>query len=222
MSPGLRASAAPGGVQNRLCSPAHSGMSMGWGRRKSLPADLPLTSTASLVLLVGFGWIWGDDAPFFLPGPSVSMTMGRPEAVRRIWRFWGLSGPSASLLFRNVVCLPNDVHLWDSWSRLREGQAGGAVFTDNPVGVLTFCHWEYSEGVKVWVAQSCPTLYDHVDCGPPGYMGFSRHECWGVRCHALLQGIILIHGSNPGLLHCRQILYHLNYQGSPEDYSTKL
>ena len=29
----------------------------------------------------------------------------------------------------------------------------------------------------------------------------------GVACHALLQGIILIQGSNPHHLHCRQILY---------------
>ena len=29
----------------------------------------------------------------------------------------------------------------------------------------------------------------------------------GVGCHALLQGIFLTQGSNPGL-HCRQILYH--------------
>ena len=29
----------------------------------------------------------------------------------------------------------------------------------------------------------------------------------GVGCHALLQGIFLTQGSNPGLLHCRQILY---------------
>ena len=34
-------------------------------------------------------------------------------------------------------------------------------------------------------------------------------------CHALLQGIFPTQGSNPGLLHCRQILYHLSYQGSP-------
>ena len=27
-------------------------------------------------------------------------------------------------------------------------------------------------------------------------------------------------GSNPGLLHCRQILYHLNQQGSPTDLPT--
>ena len=30
----------------------------------------------------------------------------------------------------------------------------------------------------------------------------------GVGCHRLLQGIFLIQGLNPGLLHCRQILYH--------------
>ena len=38
----------------------------------------------------------------------------------------------------------------------------------------------------------------------------------GVGCHSLLQGIFLIQRSKPGLLHCRQILYHLSYQGSPE------
>ena len=34
-------------------------------------------------------------------------------------------------------------------------------------------------------------------------------------CHSLLQGIILTQGLNLGLLHCRQILYHLSHQGSP-------
>ena len=37
----------------------------------------------------------------------------------------------------------------------------------------------------------------------------------GVGCHSLLQGIFPIQVSNPGLLHCRQILYHLSHQGSP-------
>ena len=32
---------------------------------------------------------------------------------------------------------------------------------------------------------------------------------------SLLQGIFLTQGSNPGLLNCRQILYHLSYQGNP-------
>ena len=55
------------------------------------------------------------------------------------------------------------------------------------------------------------------DCSPPGSSvhGFSRQEycSW---CHPLLQGIFLIQGLDPGLLHCRQILYCLHYQGSPE------
>ena len=33
--------------------------------------------------------------------------------------------------------------------------------------------------------------------------------------HSLLQGIFPTQGSNLGLLHCRQILYHLNHQGNP-------
>ena len=37
----------------------------------------------------------------------------------------------------------------------------------------------------------------------------------GVGCHFLLQGIFPTQGSNPGLLHCRQILYQLNHKGSP-------
>ena len=32
-------------------------------------------------------------------------------------------------------------------------------------------------------------------------------------CHFLLQGIFLTQGSNLGLPHCRQILYHLNHEG---------
>ena len=37
----------------------------------------------------------------------------------------------------------------------------------------------------------------------------------GVGCHFLLQGIFPTQGSNPGLWHCRQTLYHLSHQGSP-------
>ena len=36
----------------------------------------------------------------------------------------------------------------------------------------------------------------------------------GVGCHFLLQGIFPTQGSNPGLLHCRQILYWVSYKGS--------
>jgi len=37
----------------------------------------------------------------------------------------------------------------------------------------------------------------------------------GVGSCSLLQGIFPTQESNPGLLHCRQILYQLKYQGSP-------
>ena len=67
------------------------------------------------------------------------------------------------------------------------------------------------------VTQECPTLCDPLDCSPPGTFvhGDSLGKNTGVDCHALLQGIFPTQRSNPGLPHCRQILYHLSYQGSP-------
>ena len=38
----------------------------------------------------------------------------------------------------------------------------------------------------------------------------------GVGSHSFLQGIFLTQGSNPSLLHCRQILYCLSHQGRPK------
>ena len=35
-----------------------------------------------------------------------------------------------------------------------------------------------------------------------------------VGSHSLLQGLFPTQGSNPGLLHCRKVLYHLSHQGS--------
>ena len=56
------------------------------------------------------------------------------------------------------------------------------------------------------VAQSCPTL-----CDPMDSMEFSRPEYWsGLPCPP--QGIFPTQGSNPGLLHCRQILSQLSYE----------
>ena len=67
------------------------------------------------------------------------------------------------------------------------------------------------------VAQLCPTLPNPMDCSPPGSSvhGDSPGKNTGVGCLALLQGIIPAQGSNPGLPHCRQILWHLSHQGSP-------
>ena len=68
------------------------------------------------------------------------------------------------------------------------------------------------------VAQLCLTLCDPVDCSPPGSSVHgidSPGKNTRVGCHFLLQGIFLTQESNLGLLHCRQILYRLSYEGIP-------
>ena len=64
--------------------------------------------------------------------------------------------------------------------------------------------------VKVKVAQSCPTL-----CNPMDSPWNSPGQNIGVGSLSLLQGIFPTQGLNPGLSHCRQILYQLSYEGSP-------
>ena len=56
-----------------------------------------------------------------------------------------------------------------------------------------------------------------MDCSPPGSSvhGDSPSKNTGVGYLALLQGIFPALDLNPGLPHCRQILYCLNHQGSP-------
>ena len=56
-----------------------------------------------------------------------------------------------------------------------------------------------------------------MDGSPPGSFVHrdSPDKNTGVGCHALLQGIFPTQGFNPGLPHCKQILYHLSHQESP-------
>ena len=56
----------------------------------------------------------------------------------------------------------------------------------------------------------CLALWDPMDCpwNSPG-------QNTGVGSLSLLQRIFPTQGSNPGLLHCRQILYQLNHKRSP-------
>ena len=65
------------------------------------------------------------------------------------------------------------------------------------------------------VAKSCPTA---VIPWMPAMLPCpwdSPGENTGVGCHLLLQRIFPTQKSNPGLQHCRQILYRPNYEGSP-------
>ena len=67
---------------------------------------------------------------------------------------------------------------------------------------------------KVKIAQSYPTL-----CNPMDLYIYSPWNSPGqntrVGSLSLLQEIFPTQGSNPGLLHCRRILYQLSHQGSP-------
>ena len=69
--------------------------------------------------------------------------------------------------------------------------------------------------VKVLVAQLCPTLLDPMECGPPGSSddGILQARILEWVAMPFFRGIFLPQGLNPGLPHCGQILYHMNYLG---------
>ena len=104
-------------------------------------------------------------------------------------------------------------------------------------GILVHCWWECKLVQPLWktvwnflkklkievpctvlclVAQLCLTLCDPMDCSLPGSSVHrdSPGKNTGVFCHALLQGNFPTQGLNPGLPHCRQILYCLSHQRS--------
>ena len=65
------------------------------------------------------------------------------------------------------------------------------------------------------VAQLCPTLYSPVDCSPPGSSVCGVLQTRRLEWVAMpsSKGIFPTQGSNPGLPHCRWILYCLSHQG---------
>ena len=64
--------------------------------------------------------------------------------------------------------------------------------------------------VVVKVAQLCSILCDPMEYSPWNSPGQNT----GVGSLSLLQGMFPTQGLNPGLPHCRQILYQLSHQGS--------
>ena len=65
--------------------------------------------------------------------------------------------------------------------------------------------------MKMLVAQSRPALCDLMDCNPPG-------KNTVVGNHLLLYGLLPTKRLSVGLLHCKQIFYHLSHQGSHGGY----
>ena len=109
-------------------------------------------------------------------------------------------------------------HVWIRWL------AGSSCVT----GSSDQCWWLL--GAMGWAGSltregtSCVSEHCLVShCLGPGGLQPPRLLCprnspgksTGVGCHFLLQGIFPTQGLNSGLLHWRQILYHLSHQGSP-------
>ena len=67
--------------------------------------------------------------------------------------------------------------------------------------------------VTVKVAQSCPALSNSMDYTVHGILQARILE-WVA--FPFSRGIFPTQGSNPGLLHYRQILYQLSHKGSPD------
>ena len=71
--------------------------------------------------------------------------------------------------------------------------------------------------VPCLVAQSCLPLCKPTDCSPPGSSVHGILQARMLEWVAMpsCRGLFPTQGSNPGLPHCRRILYHLSHQESP-------
>ena len=74
-------------------------------------------------------------------------------------------------------------------------------------------HWPPRKW-KCWSLNHIRLFWDPMDSSPTGSSvhGILPGKNTGVGCYFLLQGFFLIQGSNPGLWHCRQILYCLSHR----------
>ena len=77
--------------------------------------------------------------------------------------------------------------------------------------IVSFEAQKFSILMKVKVAQFCPTLCSVWLYSPWNSPGQNTR----MGSLSLLQGIFPTQGLNPGLLHCRQILYQVSCKGSP-------
>ena len=97
---------------------------------------------------------------------------------------------------------------------------------------LIFLFWctdwfSISFGSSTWAHKSFTLLFNCSVLSDP----LRPHGLWPARLHcpwyflgkntemdshSILQRIFLTQGSNPGLLHCKQTLYHLSHQGRRE------
>ena len=83
-------------------------------------------------------------------------------------------------------------------------------------GRLFLYSWANQESpFKMNESESCSVMSTSLQSHGLYGLWNSPGQNTGVGSQSLLQEILTTQGSNPGLLHCRHILYHLSHQGSP-------
>ena len=131
-----------------------------------------------------------------------------------------LPGPPAPLLQKSIGCPAPS--LSSAHQELAHGSWGRAGGWPSRSAGLMFC--PLSTVPVTPPLRQCQSLTwlwlgDHSPPGPALCPWDSPGKPTGVGSHSLLRGILPTQGSNPGLLHYRQILYHLIQRPLPNSSS---
>ena len=138
--------------------------------------------------------------------------MGRDKDV--MW-YWGVGASSAGTARPPNPGVSQEWCYWTCMHALGSFVRGNFV-KHNPGKRKS--HWEEAwrprkEMISVeTVTQSCLTLCDPMDFGPPGSSvhGILQARILKWVAISFSRGIFLTQGWNSGLLHCRQIIYRLS------------
>ena len=161
---------------------------------------------------------------------STLSSAGGSSYAQPIHKEWELHFPPwgcTSTYLDSVLMVKNKLRFRSSIYRTSRIAMGMIPF----LGTQFENHWPRQHGQMMHMLRFVVQLlgrvqlfWDPMDCSPSGSSIYedSPGKTTGVGDHALLQGIFPIQVSNPGLPHCRRILYCLSHQGSPEKKKKKL
>ena len=90
------------------------------------------------------------------------------------------------------------------------------------LGLIALTHFSRMLEEKVVKGAKVKVVSDSLQSHGLYSPGNSPGQNTGVGSRSLLQGIFPTQGSNPGLQHCRQILYQLSHKGSPHQANEAL
>ena len=167
---------------------------------------------------------WGSDVmqpshSLSLPSPHTLNPSQHELALRVRWpKYWSSSfSISPSNEYSGLISFRADwfdlLAVWVSIVYTHHSPNSSPPFPSwHPCIWSVIIFWSCLVKVKRKVFQLQLTLCDHMNCSPWNSPGYNTGES-GL---SLLQGIFPTQELIRGLLHCRQILYQLSYQRSPE------